>query len=97
MCRRAVRVKPQLKSHKRFANAFMTYCTLVDNAKLYSTNALEGPPKVKSIYTPCHILLYRTIYIYIYHISYIYLIRLLTKLLIFLPLFVEADRMERQR
>lgn len=46
MCRRAVRVKSQLKSHKRFANAFMTYCSLVDNARLYSTNALEGPPKV---------------------------------------------------
>ncbi|KAK8487848.1 hypothetical protein V6N11_047405 [Hibiscus sabdariffa] len=42
MCRRAVRVKSQLKSHKRFANAFPTYCQLVDNARLYSTNALEG-------------------------------------------------------
>ena len=46
MCRRAVRVKSQLKSHKRFAEAFMTYCQLVDNARLYCTNALEGPPKV---------------------------------------------------
>ncbi|KAJ7977292.1 P-loop containing nucleoside triphosphate hydrolases superfamily protein [Quillaja saponaria] len=46
MCRRAVRVKSQLKSHKRFANAFMTYCQLVDNARLYCTNALEGPPKL---------------------------------------------------
>ncbi|GMI73861.1 hypothetical protein like AT1G06750 [Hibiscus trionum] len=46
MCRRAVRVKSQLKSHKRFANAFPTYCQLVDNARLYSTNALEGPPKL---------------------------------------------------
>ena len=46
MCRRAVRVKSQLKSHKRFANAFLTYCHLVDNARLYCTNALEGPPKV---------------------------------------------------
>ncbi|PKI64092.1 hypothetical protein CRG98_015536 [Punica granatum] len=45
MCRRAVRVKSQLKSHKRFANAFLTYCQLVDNARLYCTNALEGPPK----------------------------------------------------
>ncbi|CAK7346464.1 unnamed protein product [Dovyalis caffra] len=45
MCRRAVRVKSQLKSHKRFANAFLTYCHLVDNARLYCTNALEGPPK----------------------------------------------------
>ncbi|XP_057965446.1 calmodulin calcium-dependent NAD kinase-like [Malania oleifera] len=46
MSRRAVRVKSQLKSHKRFANAFLTYCQLVDNARLYSTNALEGPPKL---------------------------------------------------
>ncbi|KAL5792803.1 hypothetical protein ACOSP7_001397 [Xanthoceras sorbifolium] len=46
MCRRAVRVNSQLKSHKRFANAFLTYCNLVDNARLYSTNALEGPPKL---------------------------------------------------
>ncbi|RAL44241.1 hypothetical protein DM860_015601 [Cuscuta australis] len=46
MCRRAVRVNSQLKSHKRFANAFTTYCNLVDNARLYSTNALEGPPKL---------------------------------------------------
>ncbi|TYH11301.1 hypothetical protein ES288_A07G247300v1 [Gossypium darwinii] len=46
MCRRAVRVNSQLKSHKRFANAFPTYCQLVDNARLYSTNALEGPPKL---------------------------------------------------
>ncbi|KAJ6336097.1 hypothetical protein OIU78_012661 [Salix suchowensis] len=45
MCRRAVRVKSQLKSHKRFANAFLEYCHLVDNARLYCTNALEGPPK----------------------------------------------------
>ncbi|KAL6968232.1 hypothetical protein U1Q18_034033 [Sarracenia purpurea var. burkii] len=46
MCRRAVRVKSQLKSHKRFANAFTTYCHLVDNARLYCTNVLEGPPKL---------------------------------------------------
>ncbi|GJY47275.1 P-loop containing nucleoside triphosphate hydrolase superfamily protein [Tanacetum coccineum] len=46
MCRRAVRVRSQLTSHKRFANAFMTYCQLVDNARLYLTNALEGPPKL---------------------------------------------------
>ncbi|KAK4784054.1 hypothetical protein SAY86_018422 [Trapa natans] len=44
--RRAVRVKSQLKSHKRFADAFLTYCQLVDNARLYCTNALEGPPKL---------------------------------------------------
>ncbi|KAI6674826.1 hypothetical protein NL676_002732 [Syzygium grande] len=46
MCRRAVRVKSQLRSHKRFATAFLTYCQLVDNARLYCTNALEGPPKL---------------------------------------------------
>lgn len=46
MCRRAVRVKSQLTSHKRFADAFLTYCQLVDNARLYSTNSLEAPPKV---------------------------------------------------
>ncbi|KAG8663334.1 calmodulin calcium-dependent NAD kinase isoform X2 [Manihot esculenta] len=46
MCRRAVRVRSQLKSHKRFANAFLTYCQLVDTARLYSTNALEGAPKL---------------------------------------------------
>lgn len=26
----------------------MTYCQLVDNARLYFTNALEGPPKVRT-------------------------------------------------
>ena len=46
MCKRAVRVKSQLTSHKRFASAFTTYCNLVDFARLYCTNALEGPPKV---------------------------------------------------
>ncbi|KAJ0260006.1 P-loop containing nucleoside triphosphate hydrolases superfamily protein [Hirschfeldia incana] len=46
MCRRAVRVRSQLTSHKRFADAFLTYCNLVDNARLYSTNALEGSPKM---------------------------------------------------
>ncbi|PIN15910.1 hypothetical protein CDL12_11445 [Handroanthus impetiginosus] len=46
ICRRAVRVNSQLKSHKRFADAFTTYCQLVDNARLYCTNALEGPPKL---------------------------------------------------
>uniref|UniRef100_A0A7N0T3V6 Zeta toxin domain-containing protein n=1 Tax=Kalanchoe fedtschenkoi TaxID=63787 RepID=A0A7N0T3V6_KALFE len=44
--RRAVRVRSQLKSHKRFASAFRTYCQLVDSAKLYCTNTLEGPPKM---------------------------------------------------
>lgn len=48
--KRAVRVKPQLNSHKRFANAFPKYCELVDNARLYCTNAVGGPPRVnKSI------------------------------------------------
>ncbi|VFQ84765.1 unnamed protein product [Cuscuta campestris] len=46
MSRRAVRVKSQLKSHKRFANAFTTYCNLVDVARLYSTNDIEGPAKL---------------------------------------------------
>ncbi|XP_049411007.1 calmodulin calcium-dependent NAD kinase isoform X2 [Solanum stenotomum] len=41
---RAVRVKPQLNSHKRFANAFPKYCELVDNARLYCTNALGSKP-----------------------------------------------------
>ncbi|KAJ6838349.1 uncharacterized protein M6B38_321480 [Iris pallida] len=36
---RAVRVKSQLQSHKRFASAFPRYCQLVDNARLYCTNA----------------------------------------------------------
>ncbi|XP_026659412.2 uncharacterized protein LOC103704593 isoform X2 [Phoenix dactylifera] len=40
MIKRAVRVKSQLKSHQRFASAFRRYCELVDDAKLYSTNAL---------------------------------------------------------
>lgn len=53
MSRRGVRVKSQLKSHKRFAQAFMTYCNLVDNARLYCTNALEGPAKVQiSLFLP---------------------------------------------
>lgn len=43
---RAVRVKSQLISHKRFANAFPKYCQLVDNARLYCTNAMGGPPKL---------------------------------------------------
>lgn len=45
---RAVRVKSQLTSHKRFANAFLKYCQLVDNARLYCTNSMGGPPKVNS-------------------------------------------------
>ncbi|XP_057423721.1 calmodulin calcium-dependent NAD kinase-like isoform X2 [Lotus japonicus] len=45
MTGRAVRVNSQLKSHKRFANAFPRYCKLVDNARLFSTNSIGGPPK----------------------------------------------------
>ncbi|CAI9118285.1 OLC1v1019834C1 [Oldenlandia corymbosa var. corymbosa] len=43
---RAVRVKGQLKSHKRFAQAFPHYCPLVDNARLYCTNSIAEPPKL---------------------------------------------------
>ncbi|XP_073027641.1 calmodulin calcium-dependent NAD kinase-like [Primulina eburnea] len=43
---RAVRVKSQLKSHKRFASAFPRYCEFVDNARLYCTNSPGGPPKL---------------------------------------------------
>lgn len=46
MVKRAVRVKSQLNSHKSFANAFPKYCELVDNARLYCTNAVGGPPRV---------------------------------------------------
>lgn len=45
---RAVRVQSQLKSHKRFANAFPRYSQLVDNARLYCTNSPGGPPTVKT-------------------------------------------------
>jgi len=38
--RRAVRVRSQLQSHKRFAAAFQSYSRLVDGARLYSTNSL---------------------------------------------------------
>ncbi|MQL90647.1 hypothetical protein Taro_023241 [Colocasia esculenta] len=43
---RAVRVKSQLKSHQRFASLFPRYCQLVDNARLYCTNAMGAPPKL---------------------------------------------------
>lgn len=43
---RAVRVKSQLTSHKRFANAFSKYCELVDNARLYCSNALGSKPSL---------------------------------------------------
>lgn len=48
MTRRAVRVNSQLQSHQRFANAFPNYCKLVDDGRLYCTNAIGGPPKVNS-------------------------------------------------
>ncbi|KAI7745784.1 hypothetical protein M8C21_011094 [Ambrosia artemisiifolia] len=44
--KRAVRVNSQLISHKRFANAFPKYCSLVDNARLYCTNGIGVPPKL---------------------------------------------------
>lgn len=43
---RAVRVKSQLKSHKRFATGFQKYCQLVDHARLYSTNVIGRQPKL---------------------------------------------------
>ncbi|KAK1567877.1 hypothetical protein Q3G72_017724 [Acer saccharum] len=46
MVKRAVRVNSQLQSHKRFAIAFPKYSKLVDNARLYCTNAVGGPPKL---------------------------------------------------
>ncbi|KEH42750.1 calmodulin calcium-dependent NAD kinase isoform X2 [Medicago truncatula] len=46
MTKRAVRVKSQLESHKRFANAFPKYCELVDSARLYYTSDVRGPPKL---------------------------------------------------
>ncbi|KAL5784786.1 hypothetical protein ACOSQ2_007178 [Xanthoceras sorbifolium] len=46
MVKRAVRVNSQLKSHKRFANAFPKYCEMVDNARLFCTNAVGGPPRL---------------------------------------------------
>jgi len=48
MTGRAVRVNSQLKSHKRFANAFPRFCKLVDDARLYCTNDVGGPPQVNS-------------------------------------------------
>ena len=44
--RRAVRVNEQVKSHKRFASNFQSYCQLVDNARLYCSNAFGRPPAV---------------------------------------------------
>ncbi|KAK7847127.1 hypothetical protein CFP56_007132 [Quercus suber] len=43
---RAVRVNSQLNSHKRFASAFLRYCQLVDNARLFCTNSMGGAPKL---------------------------------------------------
>ena len=44
--RRAVRVNEQVKSHKRFASNFQSYCQLVDNVRLYCSNAMGRPPAV---------------------------------------------------
>ncbi|KAK2455831.1 P-loop containing nucleoside triphosphate hydrolase superfamily protein [Trifolium repens] len=46
MTGRAVRVNSQLKSHKRFGNAFPKYCKLVDKARLFCTNGVGVPPKL---------------------------------------------------
>ncbi|KAL9243198.1 hypothetical protein vseg_017113 [Gypsophila vaccaria] len=46
MVKRAVRVKSQLKSHQKFATAFRNYAELVDNARLYCTNTVCGPPRL---------------------------------------------------
>ncbi|KAK3190219.1 hypothetical protein Dsin_029780 [Dipteronia sinensis] len=46
MVKRAVRVNSQLQSHKRFAIAFPKYSKMVDNARLYCTNAVGGPPRL---------------------------------------------------
>ncbi|XP_031477813.1 calmodulin calcium-dependent NAD kinase-like [Nymphaea colorata] len=43
---RAVRVSSQLRSHKMFATGFPKYCKLVDEAMLFSTNAVGGPAKL---------------------------------------------------
>lgn len=44
--KRAVRIKEQLKSHKRFAASLPRYYEMVDHGKLYSTNSIRGPPKI---------------------------------------------------
>ncbi|XP_059063407.1 calmodulin calcium-dependent NAD kinase-like isoform X2 [Cryptomeria japonica] len=46
MKKRAVRVKEQLKSIKRFAAALPHYCEVVDQVKIYSTNDIGGPTKI---------------------------------------------------
>lgn len=45
---RAVRVKSQLQSHKRFAAAFQRYSQLVDGARLYSTNSMGSAEVILS-------------------------------------------------
>jgi hypothetical protein len=47
--RRAVRVRSQLQSHKRFAAAFQSYSRLVDGARLYSTNSLGSAQVIINI------------------------------------------------
>jgi hypothetical protein len=68
MTKRAVRVKSQLESHKRFANAFPRYSKLVDSAKLYCTNVVSGPPKVTNK-TMLHTILMKWLNLYIININ----------------------------
>ncbi|MCH91946.1 P-loop containing nucleoside triphosphate hydrolases superfamily protein [Trifolium medium] len=57
----AVTVNSQLKSHKRFANAFPKYCELVDNARLYCTNGVGVPPQVnKNVFLLFRLILHFT-------------------------------------
>ncbi|KAK4383457.1 hypothetical protein Sango_2774200 [Sesamum angolense] len=51
MCGRALRVNSQLKSHKRFADAFTTYCQLVDY-----TAAMDGKALLSSTRGPIQLL-----------------------------------------
>ncbi|CAH8306543.1 unnamed protein product [Eruca vesicaria subsp. sativa] len=53
MCKRAVRVRSQLRSHQRFADAFLTYCNIVDSSRVYCTNALENSPKAIPCFAYC--------------------------------------------
>ena len=52
--RRAVRVRSQLQSHKRFAAAFQSYSRLVDGARLYSTNSLGSAQVIINIIIVTH-------------------------------------------
>ena len=48
MTKRGVPVKAQLRSHKLFAKSIEKYISVVDAAKIYSTNAWNGPAEVKA-------------------------------------------------